>query len=327
MDSQKQDFLPSSGFESDLISVDIDKWQRTVNLMSELYGAACGTIVQYKNEQFNVITASMNEDNFLAAGSTWPWDMQSFCREIMETGKELYVGDAENSEKWKGSPGVAEGPVRSYLGFPILWPDGHLFGTICVIDTKATDYEPKLIRLLNSLCELITADLKIAVDLEQMKSLALTDELTQLHNRRSLELLGEQKLKEIQRDKTCLSVIYIDIDNMKQVNDQFGHSEGDNCLVTLAEVLRQQCRTSDIVARIGGDEFVVLTLSTTPAYSLMTRIKNNYSSKVSDKQALSITSLSCGLIVLEYSNMTTLKQAVEQADERMYEEKQKKKNA
>ncbi len=67
-------------------NLDLQKWQMTVDLMAELFDSACGTIVQFRQQEFNAVVASLNEDNFLQRNSSWPWDMKSFCRRIVETG-------------------------------------------------------------------------------------------------------------------------------------------------------------------------------------------------------------------------------------------------
>ncbi|MDN3685757.1 hypothetical protein QW180_28095 [Vibrio sinaloensis] len=71
--------------------VDLSKWQEIVDLLSELYNSSTGAIVQFRNQEFNVVVSSTNEDNFLPADTTWPWEMQSFCRHVMETRDDLYV--------------------------------------------------------------------------------------------------------------------------------------------------------------------------------------------------------------------------------------------
>ena len=151
----------------------IEKWQETVNLLASLYSSKCGVIVQYLDGQFKAIAVSNNPDNFLSKDDSWSDEIRSFCREIMETNKEVYVSDAASDPKWSCVEPVKDGPVRSYLGYPIFWPNGKLFGTICVIDTKATEYDQTFVALLGQFRDLISKDLNLIENFEQIFSLAI----------------------------------------------------------------------------------------------------------------------------------------------------------
>ncbi|MEZ9232718.1 diguanylate cyclase [Vibrio amylolyticus] len=312
--------------------IDLDKWQQSVDLMSELYGSVNGSIVQFRDNQFTVIATSSNKDNFLEKDDNWPADIKSFCREIVETDRSLYVPSARSDSRWSDAPPVEKGPVRSYCGLPIHWPDGSIFGTICVIDTKSSDYSTTLLKLLEQFCMLISADLKMACDLEELKSLALTDELTRLHNRRGLSLLGEQRIKDAARSHQIIGLTYLDIDNLKQMNDEAGHSVGDHCILTLAETLSEVCIENDIKARVGGDEFVIITLFDENTESnhqrvldkLSTRIQERYLESVRVHDENGVTSVSSGGIAYRNSELQCLDDMIQKADELMYLHKKNK---
>ena len=91
-----------------------------------------------------------------------------------------------------------------------------------------------------------------------LRDMSLTDELTGVLNRRGFNLLGEQAVLQAQLDQSALTVLFFDLDGLKQVNDSFGHEAGSQFLVEIATLLRSTFRGSDIVARIGGDEFAVV---------------------------------------------------------------------
>ncbi len=309
-------------------SVDLNKWQTTVDLMSELYDSACGTIVQFRQDEFNAVAASTNPDNFLERNSSWPWEMKSFCRKIMETGEGLYVDDAQASAEWKKADPVENGPVRSYCGLPLLWPDGKLFGTICIIDTKSTHYSSSLIKLLEQFRNLINADLQMIFDYEEIKNLALTDELTQINNRRGFNHLAEQRLKDAKRFDKDISIVYLDIDNMKSINDLHGHQAGDDCLITLSSLLKTYCRDSDIIARVGGDEFLVmlLTQSATQTEEFCIRLADRFQQLTSSNSKLSLAALSYGYSFKNQIHEINLEELVLEADKNMYHYKHKQKN-
>ncbi|UCH95974.1 MAG: AAA family ATPase, partial [Candidatus Aminicenantes bacterium] len=107
--------------------------------------------------------------------------------------------------------------------------------------------------------------LSIAMDItarkkleDQLQAAAITDELTGLYNRRGFFALAEQQCKLANRTKRRMSLLYLDLDNMKVINDQFGHRTGDEALVDMGNILKNTFRKSDIIGRIGGDEFAVL---------------------------------------------------------------------
>jgi len=320
--------IQSNLLEKQQGSIDLAKWQQTVDLISELYDAACGTIVQLKDQEFKVIVTSNNEDNFLSAGDTWSWNMQSFCRKIAETNDQLYIYDAQADDFWKDAPAVREGPVRSYCGLPVYWPDGSIFGTICVIDTKDTDYSETLQAVLKQLCLLITSDLRMLADYEKIKSLAITDDLTGVNNRRGLNILGEQKFKDAKRYQHAIGLIYLDIDNMKIVNDTFGHTAGDTCIVTLSNILKENCRASDIIARLGGDEFIIISLlgSRRELGLMASRIEEKYQAATKGNVQLELTSISYGTSIIDCYSPHSFEELLNEADAKMYEHKQSKRS-
>ena len=110
---------------------------------------------------------------------------------------------------------------------------------------------------------------------EALKTLSLKDDLTGLYNRRGFFTLAEQGLKTAQRMGTEMLLIFGDLDNMKGINDTFGHKEGDQALVDTSQILKETFRESDIIARIGGDEFVILAMNSfeTSAEKLINRFE------------------------------------------------------
>lgn len=312
--------------ESGTQLVDLSKWQEMVNLLADLFGAATGAIIQLRNNEFNVVVSSQNPGHYLEAQMSWPWEMRTFCRHMVETRQDLYVPSAKTDKLWYSAPSVAEGAVRSYCGIPIFWPDGKPFGSICVIDTNATAYDKTLIRVLCQLARLVTSDLDTACRLQEAKQLALKDDLTDTFNRRGLTLLGEQKIKDAPRYQQAIGMIYIDIDNLKQVNDECGHEAGDQCIMILAQTLREACRQSDVIARLGGDEFVVLSLLNTrrELKQLATRVSSEYQRLTEETNTPNMTSLSIGSHIEDCFGEPCLEDLIAHADKAMYQSKQSK---
>lgn len=310
-------------------SIDLEKWQTTVDLISELYGTACGVIVQIRDEEFSVVKTSANDDNFLDEGQTWSWDIKSFCRNVVESKCGLYAPNAPEIDSWADAPAVENGPVVSYLGEPIFWPDGTVFGTICSIDVKETNYSFSLQKLLSQLRDLIAADLKHITDYQKLEVTAVTDELTQLYNLRGAITLGEQRISDAQRFNFDIGLVYFDIDNLKRINDSLGHAEGDRCLVGFSTVLVENFRNSDIIARVGGDEFLVILLCEAhekhDVTSCCRRIDQVFGERFLSTYSKFNLSVSYGVDFFNASNGFELNQMIETVDQLMYCNKREKK--
>ncbi len=154
-------------------------------------------------------------------------------------------------------------------------------------------------------------------------TLLFTDELTGLHNRRRFSVLTEHWLKLAIRTKRRLSLLYMDLDNLKWINDQYGHKEGDQALIGFANILKNTFRESDIIARIGGDEFIALIESTDDEV-IMTRLLENikdYNAKGSQRYVLSI---SVGTAHFDPEHPTPINELLSKADGMMYAEKGRK---
>jgi diguanylate cyclase (GGDEF)-like protein len=164
---------------------------------------------------------------------------------------------------------------------------------------------------------------------EDLRALSLTDELTGLYNRRGFFTLTDQLLKLARRQKKGIFMLYADIDNLKKINDTFGHKEGDMALIETADILKKNYRESDIIARIGGDEFVIIPIGTTGDNIdiITSRFEKSieiYNSKSKREYNLS---LSYGLTYYDPENPCSIDELLTQADKIMYEHKRNKKNS
>jgi diguanylate cyclase (GGDEF)-like protein len=160
---------------------------------------------------------------------------------------------------------------------------------------------------------------------EGLLALSLVDELTGLYNRRRFFILTEQYLRVAVRAKKRLSLLYIDMDDLKWINDHCGHNEGDQALINLANILKKAFRESDIVARIGGDEFVVLSeITDENGEILMTRLNENikdYNDQGSRRHNLSI---SVGTTQFDPDYPIPINELLAKADALMYAQKRKR---
>jgi two-component system, chemotaxis family, CheB/CheR fusion protein len=158
---------------------------------------------------------------------------------------------------------------------------------------------------------------------ERLRQLSLVDELTNLANRRAFFMLAKQMIKIAARTKGRLCMLYIDVNDFKQVNDSYGHREGDLALMDTARILLSSCRAADIVGRIGGDEFAILAtdVSGDTPDRILSRMAENIQAHAIEGERPFRLSLSCGVAMYEPGSPMTLEELLDAADKRMYEEK------
>jgi diguanylate cyclase (GGDEF)-like protein len=159
---------------------------------------------------------------------------------------------------------------------------------------------------------------------EALSALLLVDDLTGLYNRRGFFNLVEQQLKIADRTKRKMLLLFADFDDLKQINDTLGHREGDLALIEIAHVLKETFRQSDIIARIGGDEFVVLAMETDGASAevLTARLRENLEVRNARGDRRYKLSLSVGITRYDPENPCSIDELLARADRLMYEQKQ-----
>jgi len=158
---------------------------------------------------------------------------------------------------------------------------------------------------------------------DELKRLALTDELTGLHNRRAFLSLAEHALKVAQRSHTECLLFYADVDGLKKVNDTLGHHAGSGMIAEAAVVLKNVFRDSDIIARVGGDEFAVLAIASPVrhAHLVLSRLSTKLAAFNNSEQRPYKLSLSVGVAPFIPGSARTVHELMHEADESMYEEK------
>jgi diguanylate cyclase (GGDEF)-like protein len=159
--------------------------------------------------------------------------------------------------------------------------------------------------------------------------MSVTDELTGLHNRRGFFTLAEQQLKLANRQNNKIYMLYADLDNLKSINDKHSHRDGDTALIETAGLLRNTFRNSDIVSRIGGDEFVVIPIGTTEDGAMIatSRLYENLAVLNEESKRDYTLSISIGLSCYDPEQPSSIDELLSKADKSMYEQKMKKKNS
>ena len=156
----------------------------------------------------------------------------------------------------------------------------------------------------------------------ELRNLALTDDLTCLYNRRGFFAAATQQLKLAQRNAQNLLLLFCDVNNLKRINDTYGHREGDLALIRTADALEQSFRGSDILSRLGGDEFVVLACEASNQTQdvLLRRLEKNLKKSNASEPRYKL-SLSVGVARFDPQRAISLGELMAQADGAMYEQK------
>jgi two-component system, cell cycle response regulator len=158
-----------------------------------------------------------------------------------------------------------------------------------------------------------------------LQQLTYNDDLTGLLNRRGFLSLAQQQIKIAQRENWELVLLFADLDELKKINDTFGHPEGDRALSAVAAILKQTFRTSDLIARLGGDEFIVLAINTPAAgvKAITARLGENLARYNMQNRYYQL-SLSYGVVQFDPKQETSLENMILKADKVLYENKRNK---
>ncbi|AHZ77227.1 GAF sensor-containing diguanylate cyclase [Pseudomonas putida] len=218
-------------------------------------------------------------------------------------------------------------PIGAYIGVPLRFADGRLFGTLCGIDPSVQPDDicehQELIEVLGEMLSTIL-QMELRVDeeerrAERFQAQALTDALTGLYNRGGWEQLLAKEEARYQRYRQSSVVIVVDLDELKTVNDLQGHAAGDSLIKRAASALQAASRSEDVVARLGGDEFGIIGVGCDLAagHALCSRLE----------AALDAEGIKASYGLAVTTRTTRIAAALTIADNEMYEQKRQKKAA
>lgn len=161
----------------------------------------------------------------------------------------------------------------------------------------------------------------------EILALSITDPLTGLHNRRGFLSLAGQQLKLSTRNKSGALLFFVDLDGLKRINDTMGHEEGDKALIEAATVLKETFRASDIIARLGGDEYAALTVDIPEENSeiFTARLQSLIDTRNNQENGRYRLSISVGCAYYDPEYPCSIHELMASADKLMYEQKQNKK--
>jgi diguanylate cyclase (GGDEF)-like protein len=185
------------------------------------------------------------------AVSETPRDM-AFCAHAIVHDEVMVVPDARADERFRSNPLVFADPhIRFYAGAPLQTPEGHNLGTLCVIDREPRDLSPEQRELLHRLAQLAMREL-------ELRRLAHLCPITGLPTRHTFLSIGEREFNRARRDQHPLSLLLFDLDNLRLINNRWGHLAGDQVLTDLVQLTRTFLQPQDFAARLGDGDFALL---------------------------------------------------------------------
>jgi diguanylate cyclase (GGDEF)-like protein/PAS domain S-box-containing protein len=163
---------------------------------------------------------------------------------------------------------------------------------------------------------------------DTLRALSLTDDLTGLYNRRGFLMFAEQQFRMAKRAQRAMVLLFADIDDLKKINDTWGHAEGDRALIEAAALLKNTFREADIIARLSGDEFAAIPLETKSGAleAVTARLQTNLAILNAEEKRRYALSLSIGVATFDPEHPCTTEELLAIADAAMYEQKQRKRN-
>lgn len=196
---------------------------------------------------------------------------ESYCSLAVLGAPDLEIADLALDPRTARMALTVNAPfMRMYSSVALVSADGFAIGTLCVMDTRPgrlSDNQRamlgKLARQVMALIELRASEKTLAATVRELEQLATTDELTGLHNRRSLLHRLRFETARAKRFRAPLSAVMVDLDYFKRINDEFGHAAGDQVLAAIGQLVREHVRVIDIAGRYGGEE-LCLVLPGTP---------------------------------------------------------------
>ena len=270
-----------------------------------------------------IVLAAEDHGYGVKAGDIFCWS-DSFCYR-MTRGLGPYIApDTDNVPVYSSSPIAQQLQIKAYVGIPLIDGNGALFGTLCGIHPEACvknleeEFQFLTIqaRLISTIINAEQAVNNSKGKLEKEKQLSQIDELTGVYNRRGWNNYLEVEEQRCQRYNSIASVIFLDLDDLKLVNDSEGHVQGDKILRKTALCLLDLVRPFDVVCRYGGDEFVILVIETSEVETghLLNRVRKRFKKE----------KIKASLGWATKTGDISLKEVTELADRHMYEEKRKK---
>jgi len=204
----------------------------------------------------------------VSADCVGPWieRNKSVCQIMIATGRPLMFGDMQSDPRLQGHPIVPHLPFRFYAGVPLLTEEGAAVASPCVLKREAQDPSTVDLEPLSDLAAIAMDELELFRRNRELACLAETCPLTGLANRRGFDAALDRAVRRARRTRSPLSLLLLDLDHFKRLNDTLGHQAGDEALRRFGTILGAAARRpDDVAARYGGEEFALILPDTDAA--------------------------------------------------------------
>ncbi|WP_018152883.1 GGDEF domain-containing protein [Leeia oryzae] len=246
------------------------------------------------------------------------------CGTAAATGMRVIVEDIQTHEHWANYKTLAANAgLGACWSQPVISSRGRVLGTFAIYHALPCSPTQDDLESIEFAASLTSIAIEYHQTQDALEKQATTDSLTGLANRRYFRTLAEAEISRQMRSNRSLSLLYLDIDYFKSINDQYGHQAGDQVLTAVAAYFRISLRDQDVIARIGGEEFAILLpdTSSTEAQEIAERIRTGFAMLKTEGLPSDIKlTVSIGLTTLD-TQTVTLDELLNQADRALYQAK------
>jgi diguanylate cyclase (GGDEF)-like protein/putative nucleotidyltransferase with HDIG domain len=280
------------------------------------------SIAVFVNRNGWLLPELVSGENFRALSALKIRVGEGLCGWVAENSRPIVNGNPQVEAGYSNDPVKHTTLLQSALVVPLEGLNG-VVGVLAMYQTNRDAFTPDHLRILLAVASKVALSVENALKYQQAESSATTDYLTGLPNARSLFVHLAQEVARCRRMKSSLAVLLCDIDGFKQINDSFGHLEGDKLLREFTTRLKDVCRGYDYVARMGGDEFVITAPGLTPEAAKEKAEKLNQSAIDSSRHICGreLITLSVGMAFCPEDSFD-VERLLTEADRRMYSMKQ-----
>lgn len=293
--------------------------QIVLKFLYQRFGFNLWMITRAEGDDWIVLQTEDNGYN-VKPGQVFRW-ADSFCSHMVKGKAPTIAPRSEDIPLYASAPINKLVAIKAYIGQPLTNEDGSLFGTLCAIDplpkSEAILKDAGIVEVLGKMLSYtFQAELREVEHLRKLERIefeSLTDVLTGLFNRRAWDKLVHLEEERCKRYGHPTAVLMIDLNDLKVINDTFGHFAGDELIKKAASTLKKCIRTNDILARLGGDEFAILSIENNKegAEVLLERIL----------QAFEEVNISTAIGLAMRNPAHGIFRAIREADKKMYEHK------
>ncbi|QFU16943.1 sensor domain-containing diguanylate cyclase [Microvirga thermotolerans] len=237
-----------------------ERFDRLTRLAARFYGADVA-FLGFVDDRYQWMKSATSD-----GVAPWIERDKSVCQIMIATGRPLVFGDMQSDPRLEGHPIVPHLPFRFYAGVPLLTEDGAAVASLCVLKREAQDPSAVDLEPLSDLAAIAMDELELFRRNRELARLAETCPLTGLANRRGFDAALDRAVRRARRTRAHLSLLLLDLDHFKRLNDTLGHQAGDEALRRFGTILGAAARRpDDVAARYGGEEFALILPDTDAA--------------------------------------------------------------